>query len=55
MSSLRLLKIVEPNGKTIAVDVNEDNIAFGSGDYVTNIKTCVKMIRTTYFLKHRRP
>ena len=45
---------VESNGKAIAVDINENNVTFGSTERVRNVKTRERAIRTTYFLKRRR-
>jgi putative transposase len=45
---------VEVNGKAIAVDINENNVAFGSTELVRNIETGERAIRTAYFLKRRR-
>ncbi len=50
----KTIELLEPNGKAIAVDVNENNVAFGLGDYITIIETGERAIRTTYFLKRRR-
>ena len=50
----RAVNLLEPNGRAIAVDVNENNVAFGSEEHVSNIVTGEKIIRTTYFLKRRR-
>jgi putative transposase len=50
----KTVEVVESNGRAIAVDINENNVAFGSEGCVGNIKTGEKVIRTTYFLKRRR-
>ena len=42
------------NGKAIAVDINENNIVFGSENNITNIRTGERVIRTAYFLKRRK-
>jgi putative transposase len=38
----------------VAVDINENNVAFGSMERVRNIKTGERAVRTAYFLKRRR-
>jgi putative transposase len=38
----------------VAVDINENNVAFGSMERVSNIKTGERAIRTAYFLKRRK-
>ena len=38
----------------VAVDINENNVAFGSMEGVSNIKTGERAIRTAYFLKRRK-
>jgi len=50
----RTVELPEPDGKAIAVDVNEDSVAFGSMERVRNIKTGERVVRTAYFLKRRR-
>ncbi len=50
----KTVELVEPDGKAIAVDVNENNVAFGSEERVRNIKTGERAIRTAYFLKRRK-
>ena len=50
----KTVELVELNGRTIAVDVNENNVAFGSMERVRNIETGERVIRTAYFLKRRR-
>jgi putative transposase len=50
----KTVETVEQNGKAIAVDVNENNVAFGSAEHVRNIETKERAIRTVYFLKRRR-
>ncbi|MEG9193950.1 MAG: transposase [Candidatus Methanoglobus sp.] len=49
-------KVVEVamDGKAVAVDVNENNIAFGTAERVENRETKERAIRTAYFLKRRR-
>ncbi len=46
--------IAELNGKAIAVDVNEDNVTFGSEEKTVKRETGERAIRTAYFLKRRR-
>jgi putative transposase len=50
----KTVETVEPNGEAIAVDVNENNVAFGSTDRIRNVETGERAIRTAYFLKRRR-
>jgi len=50
----KTVKPVESNGGAIAVDINENNVTFGSTERVRNIKTGERAIRTAYFLKRRR-
>jgi putative transposase len=50
----KTVELVEPNGRAIAVDINENNVTFGSTERVRNIKTGERAIRTAYFLKRRR-
>ncbi len=48
---------VEPrafNGKTLAVDVNENNVAFGTEEEIVVRKTGERAIRVAYFLKRRK-
>jgi putative transposase len=49
-------KVVEVamDGKAVAVDVNENNIAFGTAEHLENRETRERAIRTAYFLKRRR-
>jgi len=49
-------KVVEVamDGKAVAVDVNENNVAFGTLERVENKETRERAIRTAYFLKRRR-
>ncbi|MEM3586778.1 MAG: transposase, partial [Candidatus Jordarchaeaceae archaeon] len=45
----------EPNGEAVAVDLNENNVTFGSqGSNVKKFETGERTIRTAYFLKRRR-
>ena len=50
----KTVKLVEQNGKAIAVDENENNVAFGSTVHTDNKEAGGRAIRTAYFLKHRR-
>jgi len=50
----KIIELLKPNDKAIAVDINENNIVFGSEKNITNIKTRERIIRTTYFLKRRK-
>jgi putative transposase len=50
----KTVELVESNGKAIAVDINENNVTFGSTERVRNIETGERAIRTAYFLKRRR-
>jgi putative transposase len=50
----KTVELVESNGRAIAVDINENNVAFGSTERVKNIGTGERAIRTAYFLKRRR-
>jgi len=50
----KTVETAEQNGKAIAVDVNENNVAFGSTDSIRNVETRERAIRTAYFLKRRR-
>ena len=50
----KTVELLEPNGKAIAADVNENNVAFGSINSIDNAKTKERAIRTAYFLKRRR-
>jgi putative transposase len=38
----------------VAVNVNENNVAFGTAEHVENRETKERAIRTAYFLKRRR-
>jgi putative transposase len=46
--------LVGSNEVAIAVDINENNVAFGSMERVRNIKTGERAVRTAYFLKRRK-
>jgi putative transposase len=48
------IEIPEPNGKAVAVDINENNVTFGSNNNIEQIKTRERVIRTIYFLKRRK-
>jgi putative transposase len=50
----KTVETVELNEGAIAVDVNENNVAFGSTDSIRNVETGERAIRTAYFLKRRR-
>ena len=50
----KIIKLLELNDKAIAVDINENNVVSGSEKNITNIRTGERVIRTTYFLKHRK-
>jgi len=46
--------LMERNDKAIAVDINENNVTFGSAEGIENFKTKERAIRTAYFLKRKR-
>jgi putative transposase len=50
----KTVELAESNGKAIAVDMNENNAAFGSMEHFRNVETGERAIRTAYFLKRRR-
>jgi putative transposase len=50
----KTVEVVGSNGVAVAVDINENNIAFGSMECVRNIKTGERAVRTAYFLKRRK-
>jgi len=50
----KTVELNEPNGKAIAVDVNENNVSFGTMERVMNVETKERIVRTAYFLKRRR-
>ena len=50
----KIVELLEPNDKAIAVDINENNVVFGSESNITNTRTGERVIRTTYFLKRRK-
>jgi len=45
---------ISPDARVIAVDVNENIIAYGNNDFVERFETNEGIIRTRYFLKRRR-
>ena len=48
------VEILEPDERAIAVDINENNVTFGTIDEVKKVETKERAIRTAYFLKRRR-
>jgi putative transposase len=50
----KTVEVVGSNEVAVAVDINENNVAFGSMERVRNIKTGKRAVRTAYFLKRRR-
>ncbi|WP_237558715.1 RNA-guided endonuclease InsQ/TnpB family protein [Candidatus Methanodesulfokora washburnensis] len=50
----KTVKLMEQDNKAIAVDINENNVAFGSTEGIVNFKTEERAIRTAYFLKRKR-
>jgi putative transposase len=50
----KVVEVVETNERAVAVDVNENNVAFGTMERVVNVETKERAIRTAYFLKRRR-
>jgi putative transposase len=50
----KAVELMEQNNRAIAVDVNENNITFGSEKGIENFKTKERAIRTAYFLKRKR-
>jgi len=50
----KTVELVGSNGIAVVIDINENNIAFGSMERVSNIKTGERAVRTAYSLKHRR-
>jgi len=50
----KTVELVESNGKAVAVDINENNVAFSSMERVVNVETNERIIRTAYFFKRRR-
>ena len=51
----KIIELLEPNNKAVAVDINENNIVSDSEKNITNIRTGERIIRTIYFLKRRNP
>jgi putative transposase len=49
-----MLPEVSADAKVIAIDVNEDAIVYGNGDFIERFETDEGIIRTRYFLKRRR-
>jgi putative transposase len=49
-----VLPEISADAKVIAVDVNENAIVYGNGDFVEKFETNEGIIRTRYFLKRRR-
>jgi putative transposase len=50
----KTVELTESNGKAVAVDINENNVTFGSTEHVRKIETGERVVRTAYFLKRRR-
>jgi putative transposase len=50
----KVVEVMEMDGRAMAVDVNENNVAFGTTERVVNVETKEGAIRTAYFLKRRR-
>ena len=50
----KVVKLKEPNGKALAVDVNENNVTIASPRGFRQITTRERPIRTAYFLKRRK-
>ena len=49
-----MLPEVSADAKVIAIDVNEDAVVYGNGDFIERFETDEGVIRTRYFLKRRR-
>jgi len=49
-----MLPEIGADARVIAVDINENTIAYGNDDFVEKFKTDEGIIRTRYFLKRRR-
>lgn len=47
------VETVELNGKAVAVDVSENEVAFGSKEKASNVKTEEGALRATCFLRRR--
>jgi putative transposase len=50
----KVVEVMEMDERAMAVDVNENNVAFGTTERVMNVETKERAIRTAYFLKRRR-
>ncbi|MDW8023509.1 MAG: transposase [Nitrososphaerota archaeon] len=50
----KVVGVAEPNGKALAIDVNENGVAYGSEEKTSILKTGERTIRTAYFLKRRK-
>ncbi len=48
------VEVADPNGSRLAVDINENNVTFGTEKEVNKLITKEKAMRTGYFLKRRR-
>jgi len=54
VSFIKDVELREPNGKVLAVDLNESNTTFGSPEGITQVETGERDIRTAYYLKRKR-
>jgi putative transposase len=50
----KVVEVAEMDERAVAVDVNENNVTFGTMERVVNVETRERIIRTAYFLKRRR-
>ncbi|MEM3372347.1 MAG: hypothetical protein QXO55_07050 [Candidatus Korarchaeum sp.] len=50
----KAVRTAEPNGKTMATDIDENNLTFGSKERMVKKTTMERPIRTAYFLKRRQ-
>ena len=50
----KVVQLREPNGRALAIDVNENNVTIASPNGFKQIITRERPIRTAYFLKRRR-
>ena len=50
----KVVELREPNGRALAVDVNENNITIASPNGFKQITTRERPVRTAYFLKRRK-
>ena len=50
----KVVELREPNGRALAIDVNENNVTIASPNGFKQIITRERPIRTAYFLKRRR-